>query len=442
MSNSKDNKFPFTKMKLKGLEPSDKRKTYHDENLKGLIIDVLTSGTKTFRVYKRVKGKKSPVKVTLGTFPDLSVENAKKKALEALAEIAHGVNPNEKRALESKLKTTLMEAYCSYKESKDLEDKTLQGYDQCMRAYVSDWHARPLLDLSEEDIKNRHSTLSESSEAQADYCMRVIRAVFNYAMFEYKGMDGSYLIKSNPVDVLKHQRLWNNVSRKQTRLTKSELLKLYKGLSKTRADSTSDDFMLAVCDFVEFALFTGLRKMNLLQLEWDRVNLEDKFFYISKTKNGDPLELPIGKHLMMILERRRQATSNNFVFQADNEHGYIREPRKSIARICEISNVDFNLHDLRRTFTSIAELLKVGTYTLKRLLNHKTARNDVTGGYTILTAEELRDSSEEIQNSILLSMGLPLYGQSVLIRLTNLISTLTKKEQRKALKLLEEEFFR
>jgi integrase len=436
------NKIVFNKKNLIDLKAGEKRQTYHDLNLKGLILDVHPSGTKTFRVYKRVKGQNSPVKVTLGTFPSLSVENAKKKAQEVLSQIVQGINPNEQMAIDAVSQTTLLEAYNSYKQVKALGDVSVRGYDQCMSAYVADWHDRALLDITEADIKSRHIEVSGRSEAQADYCMRVLRAVFNYAMDEYKAANGSRLITENPVDILKRQRLWNNVSRKQTRLSKSEIFKLHKALSKIRTDEGTDSFMLAVCDFVEIGLFTGLRKMELLELEWNRVNMDDKFFYISKTKNGDPLELPIGAHLETIFERRRWATTNNYVFQADNEHGYVREPRKCIDKICEIAGVDFNLHDLRRTFTSIAELQKVGSYILKRLLNHKTARNDVTGGYTIFTAEELRGPSEEVQNAILLAMGLPQYGQSVDVKLQNLVNMLGKKEKMKALKILEDEFFK
>ena len=436
----KKSKISFTKKNIKELQPEGKRKTYHHNSLKGYIIEVSPAGTKTFRIYKRIKGENSPIKVTLGTFPDLTIENAEKKALEALSLMAQGINPNEQRVQEKKLKTTFIEAYESYKAVKELSDKSLTGYDQCISAYVKDWHDKSLVEITDEDIKARHKSLSVRSEAQADYCMRVIRAMYNFAMYEYKSADGVLLIGENPVDILRQQRLWNNVSRKQTRLTKSEINKLYKALSTISSNETTDSFMLAVCDFVEFALFTGLRKMELLKLEWSRVNMDDKFFYISKTKNGDPLELPIGPHLEVILHRRLKTTNSNFVFQADNEHGYVREPRKCIDKICELAGVEYNLHDLRRTFTSIAELNKVGSYVLKRLLNHKTARNDVTGGYTIFTAEELRAPSEEVQNAILLSMGLPLYGQSVDVRLQNLVSTLSKTEKKKALNMLEEEF--
>lgn len=43
------------------------------------------------------------------------------------------------------------------------------------------------------------------------------------------------------------------------------------------------------------------------------------------------------------------------------------------------SGVTFSLHDLRRTFITVAESLDISAYPVKRLVNHKMSR-DVTAG--------------------------------------------------------------
>jgi len=65
-----------------------------------------------------------------------------------------------------------------------------------------------------------------------------------------------------------------------------------------------------------------------------------------------------------------------------------------------ISGIYFSIHDLRRTFITIAESLSIREYTLKRLMNHKNAR-DVTAGYIIKEIESLRQPMEKISNFIL-----------------------------------------
>ncbi|KJZ11958.1 hypothetical protein TW85_16430 [Marinomonas sp. S3726] len=389
----------FTKEAINSLEAIDKRIRVKDTKIDGLLIEVLPSGRKSFRVYKRVKGKNAPVSVTLGQFPAVSIENARKKALAVLDKLAHGINPNVQARIEAKSKITLLEVYQDYISQKELTTSSLRGYDQIMRTYLDDWKSKPIADITETQIKDRHAFLTESSKAQADYCMRVLRALFNFAKFEYKNAQDRPIFLYNPVEILSHRKQWNHVARKQTRITKSQIKPLLTGLDKIRSES--DCFMRAVCDFVEMALFTGLRKTELLSLQWKTVSLKERSFYVEETKNGSPLELPISDHLLSIFKRRQAETNNEYVFQADNEHGYIREPKKCIARIVNETGIQFTLHDLRRTFTSTAELLRVGTYTIKRLLNHKTQRNDVTAGYTVLTAEELREPSQAIEDSLL-----------------------------------------
>jgi len=392
-------KLKFTKEIIAAIEPSDKRQSIQDAKVDGLVIEVLPSGRKSFRVYKRLKGQTSPVSITLGQFPSLTIENARKKALEELSKLAHGINPNEQAKADAKSKITLIEVYNDYISQKELSESSLRGYNQIMRSYLADWQKSALVDITESMIKEKHASLSCTSRAQADYCMRVLRALYNFAQFEYKNAQDQPIFLYNPVQILSHKRQWNHVPRKQTRLTRSEIPKLLSGLNTIR--ETADTFLFAVCDFVEIALFTGLRKSELLNLKWEQVNLEERTFRILETKNGDALELPMADHLHSIFERRKEITSNEYVFQAENDHGYVREPKKAIQKIIDTTETSFTLHDLRRTFTSTAELLRVGTYTIKRLLNHKTGRNDVTAGYTILTAEELRPFSKEIEGRLL-----------------------------------------
>lgn len=66
-----------------------------------------------------------------------------------------------------------------------------------------------------------------------------------------------------------------------------------------------------------------------------------------------------------------------------------------------------DFHDLRRTFATTAEFLDVGSYKLKRVMNHSTGRDDVTAGYIILTAETLRQSVEKIQSYLSLRVASP-----------------------------------
>jgi len=80
------------------------------------------------------------------------------------------------------------------------------------------------------------------------------------------------------------------------------------------------------------------------------------------------------------------------------------ESRKQIDKVVASSGIHFTVHDLRRTFITIAESLDIPAYALKRLLNHKM-HNDVTAGYIVSDVERLRKPMQKITDFMLKRMG-------------------------------------
>jgi len=429
-----DNKFSFIKSKLESIKPEKSKKRYYDTQVSGLLLVVLPSGKKKFTVRKKLNGKES--NVSLGEFPILTIANARKQAIEELNTINNGVNPNDKRKQSELELITLNQVLVDYFEHKPLASKTVTSYQSLVDNYFDDWKFKPLLSLQEDDIKTIHRAASTNSKSQADGAMRVLRALFNFATFEYRDIDNNAIFKSNPVKVLSHLRSWNKVDRKTSRIKQSDLRSWFNVINETRKEASlfRNDFTVGVCDYLEVCLLTGLRKQELLDLTWDRVDFKERSFYIDKTKNGDPLELPISSYIHSIFKRRKeQRTASRFVFNADNEFGQIKEPKKVIKLIAEKAEINFTLHDLRRTFTSIAESLNIGTYTLKRLTNHKTKRDDVTAGYTILTPEELREPAQRIEDKFLILAEIKKSDGNIDLLLNEATATLSVKEKRELL---------
>jgi integrase len=151
----------------------------------------------------------------------------------------------------------------------------------------------------------------------------------------------------------------------------------------------------SVADYLEFLLYSGLRRQEAAQLRWDQIDLKDRALIIPDPKNKVPHVLPLSSPLVEILERRDAQRVNAFVFPGRGPAGYLVEPKRHIAKVVAASSVQFSLHDLRRTFITAAEALDVPPYAIKRLVNHKMA-NDVTAGYIISDLERLRAPMERV----------------------------------------------
>ena len=65
----------------------------------------------------------------------------------------------------------------------------------------------------------------------------------------------------------------------------------------------------------------------------------------------------------------------------------------------QAAKIEFTLHTLRRTFTTIAAT-RLPEYTVKKLTNH-IDKSDVTQGYAIIEVEKLRQPLTQVEHHIL-----------------------------------------
>ena len=108
---SDEKAFNFTKRSLDCLvlPSAGKRAYFYDTKIRGLELMVTDRGCKSFKVYRKHNGR--PVRVTLGKYPQMSIENARLKAQSVITEMLKGNNPNEaKKQIRSE--TTLGEIFC------------------------------------------------------------------------------------------------------------------------------------------------------------------------------------------------------------------------------------------------------------------------------------------------------------------------------------------
>src|SRR5699024_749910 len=79
---------------------------------------------------------------------------------------------------------------------------------------------------------------------------------------------------------------------------------------------------------------------------------------------------------------------------------YITEPRPQMKHVVMESGVGFHLHDLRRTFITIAERLDLSASVLSRLANHQLG-HPLTRDSLVSDIERLRAPKQKITDYIL-----------------------------------------
>jgi integrase len=385
--------------------PASGQTFIRDVELKGFAVRITTGGAKSFIVEKRIEGQVK--RITLGRYPELTVEQARKEAHKLLGKIASGGNPIADKRLTALQAKTLSEAFEDFLNArKALKPRTLYDYQRLMTVAFPDWRKKALLAINKDMVAKRHNKLGEErGEAYANLAMRFLRALFNFSIAQYEDHKGQALIRENPVVRLNQTRAWYRVERRQTVIKPHQLPAWFEGVQALKADPLTPGVARAapIADYLLFILFTGLRKQEAAALRWESVDLQHRTFTVVDTKNREPLTLPITDFIEHILRDRLQVKESEYVFPGPGKTGYLVEPKRQIQKVYHTSGVTFTLHDLRRTFITVAESLDISAYALKRLVNHKM-HNDVTAGYIVTDVERLREPMQRISD-YLIKMG-------------------------------------
>jgi len=388
--------------KIKPVQGKDQA-FYRDEQLKGFALRVTSAGVKSFIVETRIDGKVK--RMTLGKYGQITAEEARKQAKNVLGQIAKGDNPIAEKKANRIKSLTLQDVFNDYlKARKDLKPLTVKDYKGVLKQVMSDWLNKPIINITREMIAKRHTNHGKiHSKARANYGMRVLKALFNFAEQEYQLDHGQPIIAVNPVEYLSHTRSWFKIERRNTLIKSHQLEAWHNGLTRL-GDMEDYPQSLMWKDYFLLVLFTGLRRMEAASLPWKNVDFKEKTFIVHNTKNRENHTLPMSDFLYDLFWRRHQFKINEFVFPASSKTGHIVEPRKAMLKVAKLSGVPFTVHDLRRTFATIAESLDLPAYAVKRLLNHKMT-NDVTAGYIIRDVERLRKPMQRITDYLLRHMS-------------------------------------
>lgn len=405
------NKFTFTIERLDRLKLEDGKavKRVYDthKHSGGLMLSVRESGRKSFLVRYKLNGK--DVSVTLGKHPAMKIEQARKKAQSVTSQFVDGINPHRQQEANRAREITLADALDEYLASrqggkKSLRQNTIDCYRRAINIHLKAWKTHTVSSITRDDVERKHRALTKHSISAADYAMRVLRAVHNYVSEKYRDEDGRPILFDNPVSQINQNKAWGELKTRSNIIDDQQMPIWFEAVeslpdwlphSSIRPEITRDYFL--------FVLFTGLRRREASSIEHSWIDVDAKTLTIpsNTTKNHQAHELPLTPFLMEIT-KRRMLDSEQYLFENQSTGKAITEPKRAVSQIREQCGVYFTIHDLRRTFATIASRIIARDYVIKRVLNHKPLKNDVTAqSYVNLAVEDLREPMNAISEHIL-----------------------------------------
>jgi len=337
---------------------------------------------RTFLIATSVKGKQ--VRMMLGYWPLMSVEEARGHAMAVLRECRAGRIPSR---AQPKPLPTLREALIAYGEAKNLKASSRKRYDSLFRTHFAAW-----LDRSVDDL---------TSPAFAEHCAAFASSKGNALVEVGRGVVTALIRYVNAVHGLQLESPF-------TRLAGAGLLpERAKPRARVLQEADLPSWFAAVesvpekpRDYLFLALLSGLRRNEVRNLRRRDIDLVGGVLSVSDTKNGKPHSLPITSTMRTILVRRCEG------LQPDDElfAGVSAEHVASMA--IRAGAHRFMLHDLRKLVATVGQRIGISDAVMRRILNHTAPKTDVLHRhYVALGAIDVAESLESIQRALEPSVG-------------------------------------
>lgn len=396
----------ITKTSAEKFAYAGKQVEYFDSKLTGFGVRVNQS-TKTYFAQGKVTradGGRTKFNKSIGRVGILPFDDAWTEAKRILEDAARGITPAQQRRERSsqverdaELDITLKEVFKRYLAVKRLKPSTIKEYRECLEHNVPDWMEIPIRSISSTMVFARHAEIGKRSPARADGVMRVIRALCQFVIDTYDELD---IMIRNPVRKLSATKAWFRPGRKTTYIRTEDLPTWFEAVLEL--DELPRMYFLVL-------LFSGARLTEAAALRVSDFNFRAGRVIFRETKSGKSLEVPVSSYLQPRLEAyiyRNFLKGEDFLFpsigQKKSASGHIKDLRGQRENVATRSGVPFTPHDLRRTFLSYSESLRLPRLIQKRLVGHAIP-TDVTDGYIQIPFEDLEKALEDVTAYILKS---------------------------------------
>ncbi len=377
----KGNSFNFTEERLRTiiLPDAGKREYYNDTGEKGLRLSVSSTGNKSFQFQRWSSEKQRPVIVTIGKWPDISLNAARVKAADLRQGVFNGNDPQlEKR--EKRETMTLAQIFALYLiEHAFPHKRTAKDDENKIRLQLAPaFGGRRVDELTTEAVRSWHNTLTKTmTSASANRYLALLRSIYNVILPDLP----------NPCRKVK---AFKEYSRDRF-LQPEELERFFQAIEQERTEGNPD-----IADYLLLSIFTGARRANVLAMQWKDIDLTRNQWRISgeESKNKSVMLVPLVGDALAILEQRRELARSVFVFPGHGVTGHLIEPAKGWQRVTKRAGLEgVRLHDLRRTMGSYQTIGGASTAIVGKTLGHKNPSS--TAVYARMTLDPVRDAMEK-----------------------------------------------
>lgn len=407
---------PLTRRSVESAKATGKLYRLRDATVPGLVLRVSATGSKSWAiVWGRGQEK------AFGDFPAVTLDGARAAGRRLLAEIAeHGAplavieakQPGKVKPMT--LGDFIRDHYTAWaKANQKAGQETIDGIE----SVFGDLYERELRSLSPFDFERIKSKRLKDKikPATVNRDLSRIRGALSRAvdwgMLEAHPLRTVKQAKGGDDSRVRYLSADEETALRSALVKREEVRRASRGRhnawhaergSKGHPVWPADGFTDYLLPMVLLALNTGMRRGELLGLEWASVNLAGKLLTVTvgNAKSRKARHLPLNAEALDALTRwKKQADKEaRLVFPSPKTGARMGNINSSWEEVCAAADLsDFRFHDLRHTFASRLVMAGVDLNTVRELLGHSDIR--MTLRYAHLAPDKLADAVAKLEIS-------------------------------------------
>jgi integrase len=344
---------------VEAMKPKAVRQEIPDSFLPGLYLIQQPSGAKGWAVRYRHQG--IPRKLTLGGYPALGLQDARKLGAKALRAVAEGRDPGREkvqaRAAKADSADRIVEEFLDRHVRRSNRPRTAQETERLLRQHVLPrWRGRMVHEITRRDVLDvLDRVVDAGAPIAANRVLAAVRKFFNWCV-------ARDIIAASPCAGVKPP----TAERARDRVLSDDELK--------RVLQAADKVGGTFGPLVKLLALTGQRRDEVAQMRWDEVDIDKRLWALApaRVKNNQSHQVPLSAAALAVLEQLPRVAGSPFVLTnggASPASGYSKGKRRLDA-LLPADMPPWRLHDLRRSAASGMARLGVNLPVIEKVLNH------------------------------------------------------------------------
>lgn len=362
----------LTDRKIQSLKPKAGPYIEPDDQVPGHGIRIMPTGRRTFVLTTRYPGSGNPVPRALGTYPELSLEQAREKARAWRGLISRGLDPTEQEerqrqaALRKRHTTFAAVAEDFIRDKLPSERKGKEVEQDIRREFMPAWARRPISEITALDVRNLVKTVVDRGATyQAHNLLTTARRLFAWAIDQHV-----YGLEASPCDRLRPKAIIGK------RLARKRVFNDDEWRGFWRA---ADRLEYPYGPLFQMLALTGQRKSEVAEARWSEFDLAKRLWIIpaDRMKADAAHAVPLSDDVIAVLNSLPRFKRGDHLFSTDFGVKPVNGFSKAKTRLdkemaAELGRTvpPFVIHDIRRTMRTGLSALPVPDLIRELVIAH------------------------------------------------------------------------